>query len=624
MSRHATPSLSFHTLFLFLLITILVSITDSCDPSRVPVTGIGARPILPFDPSCGHFLQQDDGTTLICPTLEHPVLHVAWNNQPDTIIAARVDIVYTDGTTPMTTGAWKPTTGTTSGAVRKNFALVPHSAPKVLVTFNANGASKVKHTTRTSVEVKIIVHTRDDEGCVTTSDPVTISLDDNADCLRNRFKPINNGGSEALQVLTFGGRVVSWGQLGDSLAPQNAAYSQFSYYLKLGNTYVPNKYVEGSLASNVVRLYRAKGAWGALKSSGQCMGWGMPGIGRWSIGDPEYAGTPGSCPDSPRNASPDEELFWTRGSTKYRCFTHFIAQKMNSNVVDVVNNGDSMCVLKASGAVVCWGNVAHGGYEGRTYTASGLSPTGEFQNELTEGVIKIVPGSSAFCAIKLNGDTICWGQITKGGIGVIERGTPDGPKIIDIKFFEFDDVNGVALRDDGSLRKIGNLLGYFTTFNFGSYGLQNKFFTTIMSGERTMVAWNKNVPIIDSTNPETDSDGNIIGSNQGGVVYAYGYQLQGYFTNVVQVVLATDGATEAIAVLKSDGTIEVGSSGNGPAADMGVPSGSGRCSRGTGYRKLFSNGLAFAALRQDGSVCSWGDANYASMWMNTGTDVYPL
>jgi len=89
--------------------------------------------------------------------------------------------------------------------------------------------------------------------------------------------------------------------------------------------------------------------------------------------------------------------------------------------VSAIAAGDShTCALKATGAVMCWGNNSQGRLGDGT-TAARLVPTPVAR--LSSGVSAIAAGDSHTCALKATGAVVCWGNNHYGALG--DRTTVD-------------------------------------------------------------------------------------------------------------------------------------------------------------------------------------------------------
>ena len=89
-----------------------------------------------------------------------------------------------------------------------------------------------------------------------------------------------------------------------------------------------------------------------------------------------------------------------------------------TGIVEVVTEDDHTCALKNDGKVLCWGRggegqLGHGG------TADKDHPVYVKANNSTDltGIVQITAGSAYTCALKENGQVLCWGADNSGQLG---------------------------------------------------------------------------------------------------------------------------------------------------------------------------------------------------------------
>lgn len=89
---------------------------------------------------------------------------------------------------------------------------------------------------------------------------------------------------------------------------------------------------------------------------------------------------------------------------------------LTSGVASVATGDIHACALTTLGGVKCWG-YAPSGALGNNSQASVTQPVAADVTGLTTGVAAITAGNSHTCAIKSNGEVLCWGSNTQGQIG---------------------------------------------------------------------------------------------------------------------------------------------------------------------------------------------------------------
>jgi len=93
----------------------------------------------------------------------------------------------------------------------------------------------------------------------------------------------------------------------------------------------------------------------------------------------------------------------------------------------------AVAALKSDGSVITWGTTSNGGDKtDNTYGARDKSGA-QIDTLLDSGVVKLYSNAKSFCALKSNGDIVCWGDSAWGGNPTLGRGTG----IIDSDFQNF-------------------------------------------------------------------------------------------------------------------------------------------------------------------------------------------
>lgn len=330
-----------------------------------------------------------------------------------------------------------------------------------------------------------------------------------------------------------------------------------------------------------------------------------------------------------------------------------VAADLSSGVQQVYSTTSAFAALKQDGTVVCWGDSASGG----------TAPAG-----LT-GVSEIYSTSVAFAALKDDGSVVTWGNTTRGGdSSAVAASLASGVVDVFSHTFAF-----AALKDDGSVvawggsaqggtgvpSEIQNAVkvrgtdyafcaleadGTIWTWGSSVYGgarpaqptgisevYSNSYAFTAVKTDNTAFSWG--FGNYGGTSPAGLSNVDTVVSNlrafaalrTDGSVVAWGYNLQ---NDAAYSVL--DGATatgdssallqalssgvveiyandQAFAALKSDGSVVTW----GQNADGGDSS-AVSAQLASGVVEIFSTQRAFAALKSDGSLVVWGNAAYGA------------
>jgi|GEM_PF-1471486 len=356
---------------------------------------------------------------------------------------------------------------------------------------------------------------------------------------------------------------------------------------------------------DVTQIFSTDSAFAALRADGSVVTWGD------SSGGGDSSGVAGQL-----NGTIDVTLiFSTSGSS---------------------STSGSFAALRADGSVVTWGDSDYGGDS--SAVASQLNGTID--------VTQIFSTHYAFAALRADGSVITWGESSGGGdsSGVASQlnGTIDVTQIFSTCGFFSMSGSFAALRADGSVVTWGesswggDSSGVASQLN-GTIDVTQIFSTSgsfaALRADGSVVTWGESSWEWGSDSSEVASqlngtidvtqifstdyafaalraDGSVITwglSSAGGNSSGVASQLNG--TIDVTQIFSTGNA---FAALRADGSVVtwggVGTDYDGNAYNYGGDS-SGVASQLNGtidVTKIFSTGLAFAALRADGSVVTWG------------------
>ncbi len=217
-----------------------------------------------------------------------------------------------------------------------------------------------------------------------------------------------------------------------------------------------------------------------------------------------------------------------------------------SPIKTIYSTQSSFSALREDGSVVCWG------WAEEFTTDSTLITSGAVSKELdgTIDVTAIYTNSGAFAALRADGSVITWGSKNNGADSSLVSKELDGS--IDVTNIYSSNSAFAALRKDGSV----------VTWGVGGYDEKGK-----------PAQIEKNVLNSNSTSPVAE-------------IYSNG---------------------QAFAALRADGSVitfgDLKSGGNSSSVAQGL-------SGAIDVSKIYSHNGAFAALRADGSVISWGSGGY--------------
>jgi alpha-tubulin suppressor-like RCC1 family protein len=272
---------------------------------------------------------------------------------------------------------------------------------------------------------------------------------------------------------------------------------------------------------------------------------------------------------------------------------------ISSNVIAVYSNAYAFAALKSDGSVVVWGNYYYGGYEqplnvnvniggGITTGGSNTIYTGKPQN--LSNVVSIYSTSSAFAALKLDGSVVVWGYNNGGGSTESNSYSTGAPSSITSSNSNVTEIYSAssafaALKSDGSV----------VSWGYNEYG-----------GDSSSVAAQLAYGVVSiysnyASFAALKSNGSVITWGRA----ANGGDSSSVASQLASGVIAIYSTSAAFAALKSDGSVvSWGDSlygGNSSAVVNKLQS---------GVVRIYSNASAFAALKSDSSVVVWGNHYY--------------
>jgi alpha-tubulin suppressor-like RCC1 family protein len=501
----------------------------------------------------------------------------------------------------------------------------------------------------------------------------------------------------AFAALKTDGSVVTWGRAihgGDSLAVASslssnvtAVYSSRSAFAALkadgsvvtwGGDGGDSTAVASSLSSNVTAVYSNQTAFAALKADGSVVTWGIASDGGDSSSVASSMTSNVTAVYSTRRAfaalkSNGSVVTW--GSASYGGNSTAVASSLSSEVTAVYSTERAFAALKADGSVITWGDYNDGGdstsvasslssrvtavYSTRSafaaLKADGSIVTWGNSNEggdsaavassLSSGVTAVYSTLISFAALKADGSVVTWGSANYGGSGGptnIGVGVPI-PATIYTRISSTAPVGSVSgnitltspgvqtqtVALSGTVARFisasANSLGNFSTEAGTASGSQS--FTVdggLLAGPITLTA-----PAGFEISTDNSTFSSSLNVNNPGTIQSVYRGAFGNYTSASGNVWTGGSGTEfpnnyAFAALKPDGSVVTWGSAWAGGDSTAVTS-----SISSNVKAVYSNAYAFAALKADGSVVTWGEAQLggdstavASLLSSNVTTVY--
>jgi uncharacterized protein YjbI with pentapeptide repeats len=382
--------------------------------------------------------------------------------------------------------------------------------------------------------------------------------------------------------------------------------------------------VSSSLSSGVVSVYSTDTACAALKSNGSVVTWGNSSEGGDSsaVAASLSSGVVSICPNNYAFAalkSNGSVITW--GSSSYGGNSSTVASSLSSGVIAVYSSESAFAALKGDGSVVAWG-IASAGGDTSTVTAS-----------LSSGVVSVYSNISSFAAIKSNGSVVTWGSSIYGGnSSAVASSLSSGVIAVYSVFYAF-----AALKSNGSVVTWGS-----STYGGDSSSVSasltsdvitvysNLFAFAALKNNGSVITWGLLESGGNSSNVSSNltsgvvnicSTGNAFAAlKSNGSVITWGDSRVGgvpsiYFSNnntyisvassLTSDIVSVYSSGAAFAALKIDGSVVTWGS-----ATSGGNSSSVSSSLTSGVVSMFTNAIAFTALKNNGSVITWGDLDH--------------
>eukprot|EP00933_Yihiella_yeosuensis_P068636 TRINITY_DN7448_c0_g2_i1.p1 TRINITY_DN7448_c0_g2~~TRINITY_DN7448_c0_g2_i1.p1 ORF type:complete len:508 (+),score=103.76 TRINITY_DN7448_c0_g2_i1:72-1595(+) len=262
------------------------------------------------------------------------------------------------------------------------------------------------------------------------------------------------------------------------------------------------------------------------------------------------------------------------------------AKLLQDGVVKVVGNYDAFAAIKADGSVVTWGDPDCGG------------DSSSVASLLQDGVVDVTANAIAFAALKADGSVVTWGG------RYWDCATEVVGKFVQVvgSFRDF-----AAVKDDGSVLTWGKGAGKGSGEGRGKGGVSKVLDEGVVEVSASFNAF-----------AALKSNGSVVtlGQSYGGVDFS---SVAGLLQDGVVTVL---GNLRAFAAIKADGSVvtwgskeegggkgtrQWGGKGYDPPEFGGGDSSSVASLLQDGVVELARTHCAFAAIKTDGSVVTWGD-----------------
>ncbi len=284
-----------------------------------------------------------------------------------------------------------------------------------------------------------------------------------------------------------------------------------------------------------------------------------------------------------------------------------VADALGSDVVSIHSTSSAFAALKADGSVVTWGGMP--GYPSETLRAL-------VSDDLSGGVVSLFSSNNRFAALKDDGSVVSWGD--SGDRFVVHVPPLDdagSQRVVDLFAIPYDFL---ALRADGTVKALDDSFeenaSMEAVLNQGFISLhstQNELSALRADGSvLTWVGTSRRMEVIEGDFVSVVENGEwFAGLTPSGEVRVWGWhpattlgdaasELQG---GVVKLV----AGNRAFAALKDDGSvISWGAADTGGNQDRVAEQLRG------GVVEVFGAELGFMALKEDGSVVAWGDPRY--------------
>jgi len=315
------------------------------------------------------------------------------------------------------------------------------------------------------------------------------------------------------------------------------------------------------------------------------------------------------------------------------------------DVTAVSSTWDAFAALRADGSVVTWGEPASGG-DSKVYLGDGTSKSVAKELDGTIDVKKIYSMGNSFAALRVDGSVVTWGANYSSSVASQFDGTVAVTEIYS-NGYPWGNNGFTALRADGSLVAWGNQSYYFTSTVANQLDgtidvtnvVSNDYASAALRADGSVITWGDSYYGGDSSTVSSQLDGTIDvtsivsnnrtfaalrvdgsvvtwgDSNYGGDSSSVASQLDGTIDVTKIYSSGNDWNSGRFVALRADGSVVAwGSNQNNYSSGWNVIDFSSVANQLDGtidVKSIFSNNIyggASAALREDGSVVTWGDS----------------
>ena len=313
---------------------------------------------------------------------------------------------------------------------------------------------------------------------------------------------------------------------------------------------------------------------------------------------------------------------YLRASSGHGQDSSSVASKLSSGVTEIFSTHSAFAALKEDGSIVTWGNGNNGGDS--TSVAS----------ELCRGVIKICSNDQAFAALKEDGSVITWGTDYCGG-----DSSSVAPELSSGVTEIFSSRGSfAALKNDGSVVTWGYSDGGGDSSSVASELTSGV--TEIFSTNSAFAALKQDGSVVTWGDERSGGD-NEYQHDEHADYYGIEWTIRMKMTSALNN-LFRDKSLRNVVTITSNNAAFAAVKENGSAVTWGLktcggdsqiwlwgygyfgPGGSVARELRNGVVEIFSTSSAFAALKDDGSVVTWGAAgeyNYGAISSDVASDL---
>ncbi|MEI6746335.1 MAG: hypothetical protein WCL34_10260 [Methylococcaceae bacterium] len=455
-------------------------------------------------------------------------------------------------------------------------------------------------------------------------------------------RPYGYGNSGAFAAVKADGSVVTWGKAG--FGGDSAVYHQDSITYESIKDYSVKDQLNGAIP--VTQICSGSSAFAALRTDGSVITWGGANFGgdsrvhSSSYNDPSGVASPISVDDS-----------------------YSVADQLDGKVkvIQIYSGGGSFAALREDGSVITWGDSSYGG---------GDSSAVAKQLNGTIDVVKIFTKNGAFAALRADGSVVTWGQASAGGDSSVHHNDYSVYPSLVTSYSVADKLDGTvkvtaiysnnensfaALREDGSVVTWGeDVMGGDSSsvadkLN-GSVKVTQIYSTSgsggmMMSDTSAFAALREDGSVVTWGSPSSGGDSSVYNFDTALYSYVKDYSVSDKLDGTIDVMKIYPSSNGgSFTALRADGSVitwgQASSGGDSSVYSYHLDTASpvnlynspklvkdysiadqldgsikvteiyaGADNRDSSGMMFSSDDIAFAALREDGSVVTWGEAS---------------